>query len=262
MAQTSERRRRRELRAAAQQHNIEDVSVLPAPKLGAAFFARQTWLLLRKDLVTEFRTRETLITIVFFSLLLVVIFTFSLSGDEEVARQVTSGVIWIAVSFAGTLAIDRSFAQEQEGNTLTALVLIPGVARSLFVAKTVLNVFYLTLVQCITVPLVMLILSTTVSLDAVLCLFLGLLFGTIGFSAVGTVFSAMLVTVRRRGVLLPLILYPITIPLIIMGVEATGALIEEQPLVVSWQWVKMMGAVDVIYLMGGGWLFGHVMEEE
>jgi heme exporter protein B len=258
MSEAVPRRRRRALGPV-----VADIRAVPPARTASAhFLVRQTIALLRKDLVTEWRTRETAITLLFFALLLVIIFAFSLWVDETISAAVSPAVIWIALAFTGTLAIDRSFAQEQEGDTLTALVLVPGASRALFIAKTMMNIGYMLLVEMMVVPLVILILSAPMPADGIPALICGLVAGTVGFAAVGTVFSAMLVTVRRRGVLLPIILYPITIPLLIMGVESAQVLMQNFPLEQSWAWIKVMVAVDVLYLLGGGWLFGHITEDE
>ncbi len=258
-APSQDRRRRRNAKSDAVRQGLRPI---PPAKIPPARVLKQIRALLMKDIITEWRTRETLVTLLFFALLLVIIFAFSMGGDEEVVTNVAPGIIWIAVAFTGTLAIDRSFAQEQEGETLTALVLVPGAARALFASKTLLNIFYMLLVEALVVPLVVGILAVPLPGDAILPLCSALLLGTIGFAAVGTVFSAMLVSVRRRGVLLPIILYPVLIPLLVIGVEATAVLVSNFPLSEAWSWVKMMAAVDVLYLLGGGWLFGFVTEDE
>ena len=257
----TERRLRRN-RAAPAQEGLDSPATIGVAPGGFALRVRQVRLLIFKDLLTELRTRDTITTLLFFALLMVVIFVFSLSAEERVARQVSSGVLWIAIAFAGTLAIDRSFTREQEGNTLTALVLIPGLTRALFVSKTLLNLFYLTLVELLVVPLTLTMLGVSVPDGAMLCLVAALATGTVGFVIIGTVISAMLVAIRRRGVLLPIVLYPIAIPLLVMGVEATSIVLENRPLEQGWSWVKIMAAVDVVYLFGGAWLFGLVIEEE
>jgi heme exporter protein B len=233
----------------------------PAPASWGLAVGR-VWSLLRKDLVTEVRSKETLLTLVFFACLVVVIFAFSLGGDEEVAREVAPGVIWIATAFAGTLAVDRSFAQEQEGHTLTALILVPGLRLPLYIAKSLLNILWLWLVLSLVAPLALLVLGLSVPTDGIVSLVVGLMVGSVGFALVGTLFSAMLVSLRRRGVLLPIILYPVTIPLLVMGVEAASIVVQNRPVYESWGWIKIMGAVDLLYLMGGAWLFGQVLEDE
>jgi heme exporter protein B len=260
MTDTARPNRRR--RGRAQGPALESPASIGSAPGGMALRVRQVGLLIGKDLLTELRTRDTITTLLFFALLMVVIFVFSFSANEEVGRQVSSGVLWIAIAFAGTLAIDRSFTREQEGNTLTALVLIPGVTRALFIAKTALNLVYLTLVELLVVPLTLTMLGVSVPDDALLCFVCALATGTVGFVIIGTVISAMLVAIRRRGVLLPIVLYPIAIPLLVMGVEATSIVLENQPLEQGWSWVKIMAAIDVVYLFGGAWLFGLVIEEE
>lgn len=258
----SEATRRRRRRGQTQGPALVSPAAIGAAPGGFALRVRQVGWLFGKDILTELRTRDTITTLLFFALLMVVIFVFSLSADERVARQVGAGVLWIAIAFAGTLAIDRSFTREQEGNTLTALVLIPGLGRALFVSKTLLNLLYLTLVEILVVPLTLTMLGATIPDGAMLCFLCGLAAGTVGFVLIGTVISAMLVAIRRRGVLLPIVLYPIAIPLLVMGVEATSIILENRPLEQGWSWVKIMAAIDVVYLFGGAWLFGLVIEEE
>ncbi len=262
MAQVQPRRARRGRRAQQEDLGLDSINAVSRPKIGLSVLFRHFMVLLRKDAMTELRTRETLITILFFALLLVVIFTFSLWSDEKLAIQVAPGIIWISLAFAGVLAIERSFAQEQDGNTLTALILVPGVRDALFFSKTLVNLVYMFLVELLVVPLVFFLMSVPVPIDGLLCLFTALVTGTIGFALVGTVFSAMLASIRRRGVLLPIVLYPIAIPLLVMGVEAWGSVLELRPLQEGWSWVRIMAVVDVLYLVAGTWLFGQVLEDE
>ena len=262
MAGERRTRRRGRNRSAEGALPVAPISSVPAPQVGVRRILAQTSALLSKDLLTELRTRETLTTLLFFAVLLVIIFVFSLWSDEKVAQEVGPGIIWISIAFSGTLAIDRSFAHEQEGNTLTALVLIPGLSRSLYFAKTVLNFAYMALVELLVVPLTLVLLGIGIPGDGWVCLVAGLATGSLGFALVGTLFSAMLVAIRRRGVLLPIILYPVTIPILVMGVEASSIVIQNRPLAEGWSWVKVMAAVDILYFLGGTWLFGQVIEDE
>ncbi|MEO1272859.1 MAG: ATP-binding cassette domain-containing protein, partial [Myxococcota bacterium] len=154
---------------------------------------RQVRLLLGKDLLTELRTRDTVVMLLFFSLLLVVIFAFSFMSTDELALAVTPGVLWVSAAFTGVLGIERSFTREQEGRTLTALVLVPGVSRGLYAAKMAINILYMALVEAFVLPVSLGMLKTTMTLQQVGLVALAMALGTIGFAAVGTVFSAMLV---------------------------------------------------------------------
>lgn len=234
-------------------------SLPPGPR---ASLLRQSWLLLRMDLLSELRTLETPLTLLFFAFLQVVIFTFSFWTSEETARLVAPGVLWVTLTFAGTLAIDRSFAKEQDGRTLTALRLVPGAGRALYIAKLLTNQAFLTLVVLFATPLVLLVLGVPLEASQLPLLALGLLLGTAGFAALGTVFSAMLVTVRRRGVLLPIILYPVAIPLLVIGVKATATLLDRRPDPEVWSWLRLMVAIDVLYVVAGAWLFNSTLSDE
>lgn len=240
-----------------------------SPRLAASLgpglrpgLGRQAWLLLRMDLLSELRTLETPLTILFFAFLQVVIFTFAFWANEDTARAVAPGVLWVTITFAGTLAIDRSFAKEQDGRTLTALRLVPGAPRALYVAKLLSNLTFLLMVVCFATPLVIGILGVPLEAAQLPLLGLTLLLGVLGFSALGTVFSAMLVSVRRRGVLLPIVLYPVAIPLIVMGVKATVTILERRPDPEVWSWLRLMTAIDVLYVVAGAWLFTSTLDDE
>jgi len=222
-------------------------------------FLRTVWLILRKDLLTELRTREVVSTMGLFALLTVVVFAFAFSVDEVRARLVTSGIIWVVLLFASTLGVNRVFDQEQQSGGLLALCLAPAGPVAVYVAKA-LGVFLFTVIaQLLTVPLMLIFLSVEVPEGGVGLLVIALLLGSVAVAEVGTLFAAMLANARLREVLLPLLVYPIVLPAIIAGVELTeiamgGGLPDTQS-----GWIQLMLGFDLIFSVIPAWVFGRVM---
>lgn len=222
-------------------------------------FLRQTVSVIRKDLRREMRTGEILTTTVSFSVLLMVIFTFAFYQDDETVAFVFPGILWVAVVFAGTLVISRTFAQETEAGCLRALALVPGAGPSLYVAKMAVNLLFMAVFEAVLLPL--LTLAFNVELAAHIGSYAAVLAaGTVGFVALGTLVSAMLVHNRLRDVLLPLVLYPLAVPLLISGVKATSALMVGPDAPTPWGWVRVMCAMDVVFVAVGYYLFDSVLD--
>jgi heme exporter protein B len=225
-------------------------------------FFRQTVAIIRKDLRRELRTGETLVTTTSFSVLLMVIFTFAFYQNEETVAFVFPGILWVAVVFAGMLAIGRSFAQEKESGCLRALALVPGTHTSLYCGKLAINLLFMAVFEAVLVPL--LALAFNVSLGQNLGWYLLILGGgTIGFAALGTLISAMLVHSQLKDVLLPIVLFPLVVPLIIAGVKSTALLlggdVGGSDIDAIWGWVKVMLAIDGVFVIGSLLLFRWVL---
>src|SRR5579862_988481 len=187
-------------------------------------FMRIALLVLRKDVAIEAKNLEILSTTLFFAIGCVLIFAFALVKDGQAPPDAAAAILWIAILFSGTLALGRTFERERYGDTLRALLLAPAPRPALYVGKLLGILCLLGLAELVLVPAVALLFSAPIfSRPVLLVLLLGA--GTIGFSAVGTLFAAMLVRARTRDVLLPILLYPITIPVIIAGVRGTSALL-------------------------------------
>lgn len=191
----------------------------------AATIWRQTWVIVRKDLRRELRSREVTLTTVSFSVLLMVIFAFSFYQNDATVGLVFPGILWVAIVFTGTLTITRSFADEKESGCLRALALIPGTHMSLYLGKLLINLLFMAIFEAALIPL--LVLAFGVPVGTIWQPMLGAVAaGTFGFAALGTLLSAMLVHHRLREVLVPLLLYPLLVPLLIGGVKVVGLLLE------------------------------------
>jgi heme exporter protein CcmB len=224
-------------------------------------FLQTAWLVTRKDLLIEVRSREIFYTTIFFARSCVLVFAFGFVREGRAVEDAAAGILWIAIAFSGTLALGRAFERERQSETLRALLMAPVDRPALYVGKLVGVLMLLMAVEVIVVPLVALMFQAP--LFAYPFLMIGLLLsGTIGFAAVGTLFAAMLVRARSRDVLLPVLLYPITVPVIIAGVRGTAALIAAEPNVAMAQaWLSMLVFFDVVFITLALWTFEPLMTE-
>jgi heme exporter protein B len=224
-------------------------------------FFHVAWLVIQKDLTVEIRSREIVSTTIFFAISCVLVFAFALVKDGRTVVDAAAGILWIAIAFSGTLALGRTFERERYTDTLRALMLVPADRPAIYVGKLVAIVAMMLAVQVLLVPLVALLFQAGL-FAAPLLLGTILLAGTVGFAAVGTLFAAMLVRARSRDVLLPVLLYPITIPVIIGGVRGTVALVGEPPDVAMARfWIALLLFFDVVFVVLSLWTFEPLMTE-
>jgi heme exporter protein CcmB len=224
-------------------------------------FARAVWVVTRKDILIETRTREILLTTVFFALACVLVFAFGFVKEGRPMEDVAAGILWIAIAFSGTLALGRAFERERQGETLRALLIAPIDRPALYLGKLLGILILLAAVEILIVPLVALMFQAALFDHALLMMGL-LAAGTVGFAAVGTLFAAMLVRARSRDVMLPVLLYPITVPVIIGGVRGTAALLAPTAdLAMARLWLSMLLFFDVVFLTLALWTFEPVMTE-
>ena len=224
-------------------------------------FLRVAWIVMRKDLTVEVRSREILYTTVFFAASCVLVFAFALVREGRPMEDAAAGILWIAIAFAGTLALGRSFERERQTETLRALMLAPSDRPAIYVGKLLGILILLGVVEMVLVPLVGLLFSAPFGASP-LRLVLLLAAGTLGFASVGTLFAAMLVRARSRDVLLPVLLYPITIPIIIAGVRGTVALLQpipDEPMAQFWG--ALLVFFDVVFVTLALWTFEPLMTE-
>lgn len=224
-------------------------------------FFRTVWLVTRKDLLIEVRSREILYTTLFFAVACVLVFAFGFVSEGEAVAGAAPGVLWIAIAFSGTLALGRAFERERHSETLRALMMAPVDRPALYVGKLLGVLLLLAAVEMIVTPLVALMFQAP--LFAHPGMMTGLLaLGTIGFAAVGTLFAAMLVRARSRDVLLPILLYPITIPVIIAGARGTAALLQaDADIPMARAWLSMLAFFDIVFITLALWTFEPAMTE-
>jgi heme exporter protein B len=224
-------------------------------------FVATAWLVMRKDLLIEFRSREVIYTTLFFAVACVLVFAFGFVREGIAVDDAAAGILWIAIAFSGTLALGRTFERERQNDTLRALMLSPVDRPALYVGKLAGVLLLLAAVEAVIAPLIALMFHAPLFAFPLLMALL-LAAGTVGFSAVGTLFAAMLVRARSRDVLLPVLLYPITIPVIIAGVRGTAALLQpEADVPVARMWLSMLVFFDIVFVTLALWTFEPAMTE-
>jgi heme exporter protein B len=225
-------------------------------------FLRTALLVLKKDFAIELRSYEVLATTLFFAVSCVAMFSFAFVKEGQAAYpDAAAGILWIAIAFAGTLALGRTFERERYGETLKALLLAPTPRPAIYVGKLLGIVALLFATEALIVPMIAFLFHAKL-FDQSLRLVALLGLGTVGYAAVGTLFAAMLVRTRSRDVLLPILLYPVTIPVMIAGVRGTAALLESPAdLPIANLWIAMLGFFDVVFVTLSLWMFEPLMTE-
>jgi heme exporter protein B len=224
-------------------------------------FLRTALLVLRKDFAIEVKSREILYTTLLFALSCVLVFSIAFVKEGEPLEDAAAGILWIAIEFAGTLALARTFERERYGETLRALLLAPAPRAAIYIGKMLGIVLLLAVCEVLLVPLIALLFRSALFAQPALLVAL-LLAGTIGFAVVGTLFAAMLVRARTRDVMLPILLYPMTVPLMIAGVRGTVVLTEVPADSASAiMWIGLLACMDAVFLVLALWTFEPLMTE-
>jgi heme exporter protein B len=215
------------------------------------------WAIVKKDVISEFRTKEILATMLIFVLLALVIFNFAFDLRLENARQVAPGVLWVAFVFAGILGLNRSFVLETDKGCLEGLMMTPADYSTIYFGKVIGNILFMFVVEAIGLP-VFTVLFNVMLLRADVILIV--LLGTVGFAGVGTLFSAMSANTRARAVLLPILVFPGVLPAIVAAVKATAGVLDGGTLGSVGNWVALLAGFDIIFLAIAFMTFDFVVE--
>jgi len=211
-----------------------------------------------KDIRAELRTKDIFSSMFVFALLSVILFNFAFELRVPAMKMVVPGIVWVAITFAGTLGLNRAFVIEQDKGSLAGLLLAPVDRSAIYFGKLLGNLLFMFAVEIIILPLVMVFYNLSLLTPAhLLVLFLG----TYGFAAVGTVFSAIAVNTRAREVMLPILLFPVLLPVLIAGVKMTGALLDGEALSTLGNWLQIVAVYDIGFTIVAYLTFGYVMEE-
>jgi heme exporter protein B len=222
-------------------------------------FLNQTFLLLRKDLLLEMRRRESLLTMFFFGTLLLFVFHFSFDLAPDRMVEMAPALLWLAFLFTGTLGLAQLFEAERGNHCLEALLLSPMDRGALFLAKTCFNLILMVLVEIVVIPLFWILFNLR-SWDVIPNLFLVTLLGTVGFCVLGTLLSAVTLKARARELLLPLVLFPLMIPVILGTIRCMEAILRAGELGDALPWLRLLVGFDVIFLTVGVLIFDWVIE--
>jgi heme exporter protein B len=222
---------------------------------------RAAWLIVKKDFHVETRSREILYTTLFFAVSCILVFSFAFVREGKPVENAAAGILWVAIAFSGTLALGRTFERERQSETLRALLVAPVERPSVYLGKLFGILILLVGIELILVPIVAFLFQAPIARAPWLLVAL-IVSGTIGFAAVGTLFAAMLVRAQSRDVLLPVVLYPITLPALIGGMQGTAAIFAVEPnLVLARTWLSMLVFFDAVFITLALWTFAPVMSE-
>jgi len=221
-------------------------------------FVRATLAIVQKDLAAEWRSRELFSSMLVFSLLVILIFNFALELDAQARTNVTSGVLWVTFAFAGTLGLNRSMAVEKDRGCLDGLLLAPVDRSVIYFGKAISNLIFMLVVEAIVLPVYSLLYNTNLFQPGLL---LVILLGSIGYVAVGTLLSAMAVQTRTRDVLLPILLFPLAIPVLIAAVKASGGFLQGVEFSEIQTWINLLLVYDVIFIAISYMFFDYIVEE-
>lgn len=219
-------------------------------------FWQQVLALLWKDLRCELRTRQVWISMALFALLVLVVFNFAFDLRVDTTTAVAPGALWIAFVFAGALGLGRTLAAEQDRGGMDRLLLCPVDRKAIYFAKLFGNLVFIGAVEVVAVPVFAAIYNLPVIQPRLLPI---VALGTLGIAALGTLFAAVAASTRAREVLLPLLLFPLIVPVVIAAVKATQGLIS--PISGDAPWLGLIAAFDVIFLSIAAITFQFVIEE-
>lgn len=222
-------------------------------------YLRKVLAIVIKDVSAELRTREMVSSMLVFSLLVILIFNFAFDLRADNQRTLAPGVLWVAIAFGGMLGLSRSFIVEMDRGSIEGLLLAPMDRSAIYLGKMLGNVLFMAGVEIIILPVFVVLFN--LSAGDLLPLAGIMVLGTIGFAGVGTLFSAMAVHTRAREVLLPVLLFPVVIPVMLSAVRLTAAVLDGLPLAEVQNWLSLLIAFDAIFLALSVILFDYVMEE-
>ena len=221
-------------------------------------YLRAVGAVIWKDFRAEWRSRENLTAMLVFALLMILIFNFALELDLEAKTSLTAGILWTTFIFAGTIGLNRSLAVEQDRGCLDGLLLAPVDRSVIYFGKAIGNLVFMLIVEAVVLPIFSFLYGVNLFQPG----FLGVvILGSIGYSAVGTLLSTMVVQARTRDILLPILLFPLALPAVIAAVKASQGFFQNQPLADFSAWVNILVAYDLIFVAVALMIFDYVLED-
>lgn len=222
-----------------------------------AIFWQQVWAILWKDIRYELRSTQTWLSMGMFALLVLVIFNFTFDLRVNNVKAVAPGVLWIAFIFASLLGLGRTIAAERERSILDRLLLTPVDRKVIYLAKLVGNMLCIGVVEIVALPIFVLLFNFDIAIIGDLIPIV--LLGTVGLASIGTLFSVMAAATRARELLLPVLVFPLVVPVIISAVQATSLVLS--PAINEPPWLGLLIAFDIIFLSVSTLTFQFVVEE-
>lgn len=221
---------------------------------------RASWLVARKDLAIEYRTRTAFFSALVFALLGLTIFYFAWDATAVAAIDLAPGVLWVIFTFSGLLGLQRSFGVEQADRAMDALLAAPVDREAIYLGKALANLLFVMGVQAITLPALALFYNLPIG-DVILPLSGIALLAAIGLVAVGTIFSSMAVNTRMAELLLPMLSLPFFVPIVMAAAGSTARLLAGRPVSEAWPWLRILIAFDLVFLVACTLAFPYTLEE-
>ena len=213
-----------------------------------------------KDIISEFRSRDTIFSMLIFCLLVVVVFNFTFDPGSPYAKEAAPGIIWVAFLFSGMLGLNRSFSQEVDTGSIHGVLLAPLYRGAIFLGKMLGSLLFLFLIEMITLPVLVVLFD--LNLDGHILQLVTIIFlSTLGFVAVGTLFSAMAVHTKTRELMLPILLFPVMLPVILSAVNSTATILTNG----TWEdlkgWIIILIVFNIVSIIASYLTFDYVVEE-
>jgi len=218
------------------------------------------WLIARKDLAIEFRTRSAFFSAIVFALLGLVIFYYAWDPTAVAVTDLAPGVLWVVFTFSGLLGLHRSFGVEAADHAIDGLLASPVSREAIFLGKAIANLIFVAAVQLIAIPALMLFYNLPLGQIAAPLIAIALL-AAIGLVAVGTLFSAMAVNTRLAELLLPMLALPFFVPIVIGASQATSKLLSGRPVAEAAAWLKLLLAFDIVFVVACALAYPFTVED-
>jgi heme exporter protein B len=211
-----------------------------------------------KDVLTELRTREIIVSVLVFALLVLVIFSFAFGTGTDMTELTAPGILWVALTFGGVIGLNHIFAVEKENSRLEGLMLCPVDRAIIFLGKLAGSFTFMLAVAIVVTPIFLALFNLPVFLPGLAII---IILALLGFAAVGTLFSALAVNTRARDIMLPILFLPVVVPVVVAAVKATGPVLAGRPWGDTSTWLQILIAFDIIYLVVATLIFEFVVED-
>lgn len=223
-------------------------------------YLRTVFTIFEKDLLLEVKSKEVINSMLIFSLLTVIVFSFIFEPGAEYKSDLVGGILWMAITFSGILGLNKSMMSEINGGNLVALLMAPVDRSAVFFGKVLSNFIFLLIMELITIPVFTVFYNVNIFKNGLwpAVIFIG---GTYGFSVLGTLFSIISVKSKTREIMLPILLLPVMIPIILAAIQSVNIFISGEEIAESFKWIKLIFAFDLIFTFVVFGIFDYIVEE-
>lgn len=222
-------------------------------------YLKTIYTILKKDILMEIKSRETINSSLVFAVLLVITFSFIMEPASDVERKIAGGIFWMAVTFAGILSINKNMMNEMQGGNFEALMIAPVDKSAIYFGKVISNFIFLIVLEIILILLFIIFYNINILSHKLMVVVL--IAATYGYAAIGTLFSIISIKTKAREFMLPLLMIPIMIPIIIAAILATNVFIFGYDINLSYLWIRLMVVFDIIFSAVIFAIFSNIIEE-